>query len=451
MRLGLRLLERAAVPLGADVALLSDSQYALSVAAATAQVARYHALVFEVQDALARRGRLSLHYSPGHMGRVGGTRWGNDVADALASRAALSVPPAAEGPIRILTTSARDLLGVEEAALTPPFRGAPGGALPWCSKVLSQRLLHALAHGWAASDRARAWLKMKCLWVSSHSLDPLEARLSSSHWRLAGTAVWQVRRWLQARFGAFPGVNAMLHRMRKSGSPFCRAPGCVHQRETQAHLLGGCAAFRHFYVARSDRVVRRVASFLRRELPGLPFLSMGVSTTNALCAFPREIADALPAERRRQHTDLVIVTASRVELVEIAVTTASEPRTLLAAAEGKRLQYCDLLAALRGGASGERACSLTVLLFGATGLVPRATFCALAQLLSRLSGRPHASDAVDRGCAILQSPVPPRSEVPREAFPLLVQFLQRVSRALVADMVRLFGMRMHRAGGDGDG
>lgn len=455
MKLGLEMLHALGVPPGRNIALLSDSQYALMATAGVAQVARYHALVYEVQAALRTWTRLSLHYAPSHMGRVGGAIWGNDVADVLAGQAALALSSTGaednqSRPLVVQATTAIALLDRDGGTLTPPMNGQADAPLPWCRKELTHRLLHALAHGWTAGDRARLWLRLKCLWVSSHSLDPLEARLSSTHWRQDAAPLWRVRRWLYARFGAFFGVNAVRFRMRWAGSPFCRAPGCRAMPETQAHLLGSCSRFREFYISRADRVVQQVTEFLRDDFANLPrlFITMGVAKTNRRPAFPPEVIALLPAEMQRLHPDVVVITDSHLELVEISVTTASCTRTLADAAERKRLQYAELLITLQAGAGGRRSCSLTVLLFGATGLIPRATFCDLARLRARLSGEAEADAAIDRSCAILQSAVAVRAgERVDGDISSLVKALQGVSRALVSAMMKLFAMRL---GGERD-
>jgi len=245
-----------------------------------------------------------------------------------------------------------------------------------------------------AWQTAVGWLSSQGV-TSGNTLHPLDEKIadwSSGAWRHEAMGRATARTLLLA------GVNCALIGALDS----CGTCGCPR---SQAHVLGDCAQYKDFYVARHDRALRRIAALLRdvnehfrKHGMGAPFRPVLVNDARGRHPIPDDILAGLPPGSWRDcRPDVIIVdrVRQRVSLLELGVTSdrrlwqqdcgpyhtssSAAASEWISAYDRKRSQYAQVCSAIN--AAGTWTCHAYPLLAGHLGLMPWLTFLNIRRLI----------------------------------------------------------------------
>ena len=322
--------------------------------------------------------------------------WSAPPLDATDVALAVQALARAKGEIWIVSTPAlptalRGLLPraataptLDRAAWPAPL-GAPVG-LPAPVRPRHPGTPMACVHDVLRAEHLHEWLGLSGLSryaVATHAVtSSLSAGIRPSP--LAPVAV--VRMLAQLRFDASPVLRTTRLRMRlQPVPPSNRCPFGCGAADNMSHLLSGCTQYTAAYIARHDRVVRRIGEMVQKRTPPPDHLDL-ITAQHLATAVPAwvspQLTQPIPPTVTHTRPDIWLLGNNRLALIEVAVAGDTLARQVEVAA-GKRATYAPLLAHLKAHC-GTWTVSLTVIVAGHRGIIHPAALSGLTSVLTAL-------------------------------------------------------------------
>ena len=167
--------------------------------------------------------------------------------------------------------------------------------------------------------------------------------------------------------------------------PSNRCPFGCGAADNMSHLLSGCTQYTAAYIARHDRVVRRIGEMVQKRTPPPDHLDL-ITAQHLATAVPAwvsaQLTQPIPPTVTHTRPDIWLLGNNRLALIEVAVAGDTLARQVEVAA-GKRATYAPLLAHLKAHC-GTWTVSLTVIVAGHRGIIHPAALSGLTSVLTAL-------------------------------------------------------------------